>query len=194
MGMKVLFETGLTDVSTTDIEGIGTLRFDEFGNRYRWVYNASAFASRVGSPACYDATLYSGNNFLKHVLAAPADADILYLGGIFLSIIPTLNYGWIQTWGMYGSARVALATGGSADAGDLLKPSTLTATNGTAVARPYSFLNGVVIDGIPVSTVDFPSVLGELVMPHVITPAALATSSVNTTTVPQTFTVFIRGL
>lgn len=193
MGQKILFETALTDVKTTDVEGIGTVRFDEYGNRYRWVYNASAFASRVAAPACFDVTLYSGANFLKHVLAAPADADILYLAGVFLSVIPTLNYGWVQTWGL-GSALVALASGGSAAAGDVLKPSTLTATTGTSAARPYSFLNGVIVAGQPNSTTDFPSTLGELVMPHVITPAALATATGITGTVPQTFTVFIRGL
>ena len=70
---KVLFVTGLTDLATTDVEGKGTERTDNNGNTYRWVYNASTVATRVGQPVCYDASLYAAATFLQHILSNPAD-------------------------------------------------------------------------------------------------------------------------
>jgi len=191
---KTLFETDLTDTATTDVEGKGTIREDAYGEKYRWVYNASAFAARVGAPACFDATLYSGANFLKHVLAAPSDEDINFLAGVFMSAIPTLNYGWIKITGMYDTCRIAPASGGSFAINDTAIASTLTATTGTAAARPYSFINGVIAAGQPNSTTDFPSPLMDLIMPNAFTPVAIATATGITGTVPQTLPLFIRGL
>ena len=184
---KILFATELTDTEKTDVEGIGTEREDRYGNKFRWVYNASLFDARVGAPACYDATLYSGDNFRRHVLAAGADEDVNFLAGVFISAIPTINYGWIQTFGEYNSARIALASGGAAAISDTLLASTLTATAGTSAARPYSFLNGVVAT----STVN---TAANLYGAHVFTPVAIATATGITGTVPQTLPVFIRGL
>lgn len=139
---KLLWETALTETRSTDVEGIGSVREDRFGNKYRWVYNASTIDSVAGGPACYDLTLYSGVNFQKHVLANPADADIIFLAGIFISAIPTLEYGWILTHGKYATANVALASGGSAAANDLLIPSTLVGTTVTGTGKAFSFLAG----------------------------------------------------
>ena len=188
MAKKILFETALTDNETTDVEGIGSEREDREGNKYRWVYNASAFAARAGGPASYDATLYSGVNFRRHVLVQGAAEDISFFAGVFMSAIPTLNYGWIKTLGLCNTCRIALATGGSAAISDLMIPSTLTATTGTAAARPYSFINGALATataGIAVSV---------LTMPLAFTPVAIATATGITGTVPQTLPLFIRGL
>lgn len=184
---KILWETALTETRTTDVEGKGSIREDRFGEKYRWLYNASAFAARVGAPACFDATLYSGANFLKHVLAAPSDEDINFLAGVFVSAIPTLNYGWVKIFGMYDTARIALASGGAAAINDTMFPSTLTDTTGTSAARCYSFLNGVVAT----STVN--AAVG-LINPHAFTPVAIATATGITGTVPQTLPLFIKGL
>ena len=149
---KVLFQTGLTETRTTDVEGKGSVREDRFGNKYRRVYNLSAFDARVGAPACFDATLYNNTNFLKNVLSAPTAEDVNFLAGVYISAIPTLNYGWIMIMGMYGSSRVALASGGSFAINDTALASTLTDTTGTAAIRPYSFLNGVIASGPPNSS------------------------------------------
>lgn len=191
---KVLFQTGLTETRTTDVEGKGSVREDRFGNKYRWVYNLSTFDARVGAPACFDATLYNNTNFLKHVLSAPTAEDVNFLAGVYISAIPTLNYGWIMIMGMYNTCRVAPATGGSFAINDTALASTLTDTTGTAAIRPYSFINGVIAAGSPNSTTDFPSPLMDLIMPIAFTPVAIATASVNTTTVPQTLPLFVRGL
>ena len=53
-GIKRLFRTFLTDTSSEDVEGIGTLRF-EGNNVYKWVTysaEAGAVAAVVGN-ACY---------------------------------------------------------------------------------------------------------------------------------------------
>lgn len=139
---KVLFQTGLTETRTTDVEGKGTVREDRFGNKYRWVYNASAIAAVPGGPVCYDLSLHAGENFRKHVLVDFIDADILFLAGIAISAIPTVNYGWILTHGKYSTANVALASGESCAANDLLIPSTLVATAVTGVGKAFSFLQG----------------------------------------------------
>lgn len=191
MAKKILFETALTDTATTDVEGIGTEREDKYGNKYRWVYNASAVAARAGAPACYDVSLYSSDNFLKHVLAAPADEDISFFAGVFMSAIPTLNYGWIMTWGRYSTARVAVASGGAVGTGDQLVPSTLTDTTGTAAARPYAFINGA---DISVAATTAQDTVQKFICPHALGIEAIATATGITGTVPQSCKVFVRGL
>ena len=39
MAEKILFQTALTDLETTDVEGIGNLRKDALGKTYKWVKN-----------------------------------------------------------------------------------------------------------------------------------------------------------
>jgi len=48
MAQKVLFETALTDLRTTDVEGLGNLRFDEKGNVDKWVKNSGTTALSAG--------------------------------------------------------------------------------------------------------------------------------------------------
>ena len=186
---KVLFASGLTTTSSSDLEGKGTERTDERGNTYRWVYNASAVASRVGQPACYDASLYAAATFLQHVLADPADEDINFLAGVFISAIPTLNYGWIMTNGKYNTCRVAIASGGAIAIADKLVASTLVDTTGTAAARPYCFLAGLVA-----ADTGNAAAMSLFYAPGGIAMVAVATGSGVTGTLPQTTTLFIKGL
>lgn len=186
---KVLFVTGLTSVNSVDLEGKGTERTDALGNTYRWVYNASAVASRVGGPACYDATLYSAATFLQHVLVDSVDEDVNYFAGVFVSAIPTLNYGWIMTSGKYNTCRVAIASGGAIAITDFMIPSTLVTTTGTAVARPYAFLIGLVA----AETGD-DKAFSLFYAPGAIAMVAVATGSGIAGTIPQTTTLFIKGL
>lgn len=139
---KILWETALTETRSTDVEGVGSVREDRFGNMYRWIKNASAIASVAGGPACYDLSLYAGENFQKHVLVDTVDGDIIFLAGIFISAIPTVNFGWILSHGKYATVNVALASGGSCAANDLLIPSTLVDTAITGIGKAFSFLAG----------------------------------------------------
>jgi hypothetical protein len=190
MATKILFQTALTDTETSDIEGIGSVREDQLGNKYRWVYNASTTAARVGGPACYDATLYSSNNFLKHALCAVADEDINFFAGVWMSAVPTLNYGWIMTWGRYSSTRIAVASGGSIAVGDSVVPSTYTTTTGTAAARCYAFVQNAVA-----AYTGSVAAAQAWMIPNCINPVAVATATgISSSTVPQLCTMFIRGL
>ncbi len=186
---KVLFVTDLTSTSSSDLEGKGTERTDELGNTYRWVYNASTISSRVGGPACYDASLYAAATFLQHVRVDSADEDINYFAGVFVSIIATLNYGWILTSGKYNTCRVAIATSGAIAITDKMVASTLVDTTGTAAARPYSFIVGVVAAA---TTTD--GALSLYYAPGAIAMVAVATGSGITGTIPQTTTLYIKGL
>ena len=51
MAEKVLFQTALTGLELTDIEGVGILRTDEFGRIFRWVKNMSSTAL-IAAGAC----------------------------------------------------------------------------------------------------------------------------------------------
>jgi hypothetical protein len=145
--MKTLFFTALTETSTSDLEGIGTTRIDQYGNKYRWVYNCGAVASRAGGPACYDATLLAAATFLQHALPDAADADVNFLAGIWMAAVAAASYGWVMTNGIYGTAKMAGAETGttagspSAAVNDILVASTLTTVTGTNTSRAYAFLS-----------------------------------------------------
>ncbi len=190
MAQKVLFETALTETSDTDIEGIGTERVDQKGRRYRWVKNASAPTARVGAPACYDMGNGEANDFVDEVLSDSVDEDLNLFAGIFLSAIPNGEYGWIQVWGRYASARYAKGTTTTAAAvGDVLTPNTGTSTSATAEAKAMSF-----ILGSQVAAADSAQIVGMLVRPHVIALAAIAIDTDTASTTPSTEDVFIKGL
>ncbi len=190
--IKKLFETDLTDFGSVDIEGKGSMREDRFGNKYQWVYNASSIDARAGGPACYDESLVAGDTFLKHVLVDTADADIKYFAGIFISAIPTLQYGWIKVRGYYADARQAVATGGSSAVGDQLIPSTLVTTTGTGAARAFAFIVGLVATATSSGSTDAHSLFYD---PHVVAAEAIATGdSAATNTVPELDDVFVKGL
>ena len=80
---KLLFvTTAITEVSTKDLEGKGTLRWLD-GLLYQWVYNCGAVAARADSPACYDVSANGTSaDFIKECLPDCADADIAFFAGI----------------------------------------------------------------------------------------------------------------
>lgn len=191
-GRKTLFVTALTDTKTTDVEGIGTERFDQYGNKYIWVYNASAIAARAGGPACYDASLYSSENFRRHVLVDTADDDTNFFAGVFMSAIPTLNYGWILAEGRYAGIRIAQASASSMALGDLLIPSTLTATNATGVAKAFAFIAGYTLAAAWTGNTGA-GFLSGLMNQNVKLLAAVASAAASSTAA-QEGTVFVKGL
>jgi hypothetical protein len=157
---KIAYFTALTDVCAAlaagmlqpqsgygDVEGVGTTRVDQYGNRYRWVYNPALVASRAGAPACYLSANLAAATFMQQATCTPADADVNFLAGIWMAAVPTLGYGWIMTSGIYGTAKMACAETGTSSAAaavnDVLIASTLTTTSGTNVARAYAFLSDI---------------------------------------------------
>lgn len=153
---KIAFLTSLTETATTDVEGVGTMREDQFGNKYRWLYNAGAVAARAGYPACYDASNLAASDFLQKALPDPADADVNFFAGIWMAAVAAASYGWVLTNGVYTTAKMAGAETGttagspSAAVNDLLIPSTLTDTTGTNVSRAFAFLSQAAVIGAAV--------------------------------------------
>ena len=116
--MKTLFVTDLTDTSTTDKEGVGTLRWDG-ANCYRWVYNATESATVVGEVVCHDMDANPDSTLVESVYAA-ATADLGMLAGVCMSIIASESYGWIQVFGVCTSVIVAENTATITAIGDYL--------------------------------------------------------------------------
>jgi hypothetical protein len=121
---KVVFQTALTDISATDLEGAGNLRW--VGDKcYRWVLNGNATALTVGQLGFHKAGDAEGMNLEIYDLATAGAANAGLLAGIVQAASLTAEYyGWVQVLGPYASAAL-YAYGADADiaAGDLLKGS-----------------------------------------------------------------------
>ncbi len=91
---KTLFSTKITDVETTDVEGVGTLREDKYGNIYRWVKNGNATNSTMvaGGAACYE-------NPSRTSVVQPTTALLPAAAGIAQAAITGGQYGWILCQG-----------------------------------------------------------------------------------------------
>lgn len=135
MGKKILFETALTDIKDSDIEGIGSLREDDLGNVYRWVQNTCATAMAAGSCASYPATDGSASPALfKKRISATAAAELsadnfagICMAAIAASGASTSKYGWVQVKGVYSAASVlTLSSTISLSIGDKLIPASAT--------------------------------------------------------------------
>ncbi len=191
--MKQAYVTSLTEIGGSDLEGEGTIRIDQYGFRYRWVRNASDNTARVGAPACYD----EGNAaqtymFNRCVTEDEAAGDIKYLGGVWLAAIPGGDWGWILTWGVHNTVRVAPASAGAVVAGDLMVPNALTTTTGTNTSRPHCFISKL-IQGITIAT--GAGDLDSLRDPHLVAMDALTAGSDDpTATTASTISCFVKGL
>ncbi len=113
--IKTLFETKLTDTKSTDVEGVGTLRYESDGNIYRWVKNKGS-ALTAKAPCCYDVSDV-GSIALYQTALIPATADLMMAAGIAVTAIGASGavcYGWVLAEGYFQDARVLTpATGGN---------------------------------------------------------------------------------
>ena len=106
--LKQLFETKLTDTESTDIEGVGTLRYDEYGRVFRWVKNAESAAFTAKQPVCYDVSDV-GSIALFQTVMTPVAADIMVAAGCAVTAIGAsgaLCYGWVQCQGYFADAVI----------------------------------------------------------------------------------------
>lgn len=126
MAEKVLFQTNLTDLETTDLEGLGVLRKDEYGRVFRWVKNQSATALVAAGP-CLKPVTSVALGTLKKVytvdVGGEATASVKRPAGVALSAIAksgasTGDHGWIQVLGPkrvnFASSDTALTLSGVA--------------------------------------------------------------------------------
>ncbi len=193
--LKSIFETKVTEFKSTDVEGKGTLRW--YNNElYQWVYNCGAIDARADSPACYDASNGGEDYFFQKALPDPADADVQFFAGIWMSAVPTTYYGWIKVMGLAIDAKVAVASGGASAVGDQFVPTTNTTTTGTGAARAFALLPAIdVSDTITTATGYTPFTMQNVLAPHCIAlEAAITGGSPATDTAPLEYNMYVKGM
>jgi hypothetical protein len=183
---KIAFVTALTEQSTSDLEGVGTTRTDQYGKRYRWVKNSGDNAARAGAPAY----------FLHRIPVEDiASADLPYFAGVWLAAVAAASYGWIQTFGVSDDVRIAAASATSYAVGDILVDNCSTDTAGTGAAAPHAFTLAMLAAGIFGTSTGTAYTVAQVMQPHVVlaeTCASRATAAALTTA--QALQVFVRGL
>ena len=97
-GPKAVFETALTDTSTKDREGVGTLRWDG-ESCYRWVKNSTGSATVAGECVVHDMSARADTT-LFHEIDDGQTTDLGMMAGITLSVCASLSYCWIQVCGV----------------------------------------------------------------------------------------------
>lgn len=107
-GFKSIFRTLTTDTATTDVEGVGRLRWED-DKCYRWVQNTiTNFTPVAGDLVCH---AFLDGVDAKKKISKPATATLGFLGGVACATISASTgtnpamYGWIQVWGP-GSVNV----------------------------------------------------------------------------------------
>ena len=112
-GMKKIFVTKLADVKTTDVEGLGTIRFE--GNKiYKWVTyseEAAAVDGVAGEVAYYVTIDGHKNNDVTSDLSASGEIG----AGVLQAIMSDNEFGWIQIKGP-ALLTIALTAGVDDDA------------------------------------------------------------------------------
>ena len=115
MAKKILFETELTEVTPTDIESVGVLRYEVSGNVYRWVKVTATTALTAKQPVCYEVALVGSSAIFESVLT-PATVDLMMAAGLAVTAIGASGanmYGWVLAQGRMDAVPV-LATSGTA--------------------------------------------------------------------------------
>jgi len=155
--LKSIFETALTDYSSTDKEIAGVIRVDDNGKIYRWIKNLNAStAFVVGQPVCYDADVAVATRFQGVLACAAADQEMV--AGCAMSAIPAGYYGWIQCKGVMANASVTGGTSVAIAIGDVLKVvsgglTLVMSVTGNDIGRndPFVALEAVATASAPVS-------------------------------------------
>jgi hypothetical protein len=142
---KQLFVTSLTETSTMDLEGVGTIRTDQGGRAYKWVQNKHTAALTVGQAAFHS---FANGAAFDNLVYDGATADLGAMAGIVMAAsLAVDSYGWVQALGYNASVAViayqaatALAAGGWLIGTDSLA----TLTKGVAMGTAPSYKRGVI--------------------------------------------------
>lgn len=122
-GQKKIFLTKLTDISSSDKEGVGTLRWE--GNKcYKYVQydtGAGSVAAVAGQVAYY----YLASGYNDNKVTSDLSDSVEIGAGVLQAVLTDGDYGWIQ---IKGPATLTIALTAGAD-GDPLTPT--GATDGT---------------------------------------------------------------
>ena len=125
-GIKKVFQTGLTDTESTDVEGIGVIRFE--GSRvFKWCkYNKG-----TGSVAAVanETVVYHGDDAVVLDSACEVTMDLTdgndICAGMLMAVIADGEFGWVQIKGI-AILNSALTAGTDGD-----QLTTVGATDGT---------------------------------------------------------------
>lgn len=127
LGTKQVFLTRLTDTSSTDKEGVGTLRRE--GNKvYKYVKydaGAGAVAAVAGNICYYTKDDVASKGYENHVVTSDLSDSYNLGAGVLQAAIPDTYFGWIQ---IRGYALIAPALTAGADGNAL---TAVGATDGT---------------------------------------------------------------
>jgi len=145
-GIKKVFVTKLTDVLSTDKEGVGSVRI-EGGNTYKWCHIkhvTATVAGAAGSLVGYFAGTGYGNN---QVCVDLSDADTIPVcaGALLATVAGVINtdyYCWVQTKGPV--TLDTAVTSGAAGKSFFLTSTDKTATVG---ANAYDQKAGISLNG-----------------------------------------------
>jgi hypothetical protein len=119
---KMIFVTqSVTQTSTTDLEGVGSLRW--IGDKcYRWVKNNSGGALAIGELVCHDEALSDPADIFESV-KDPTTARLMLLAGIVVAdSVADGSYCWVQVLGYCESVILTNATNVTVTAGAFIKP------------------------------------------------------------------------
>lgn len=108
-GFKTIFRTQITDVASTDLEGVGRLRWED-DKCYRWIQNTiTNYTPAIADLVCH--TFTDGALALTEI-SKPATATLGLLAGIVMGPLAAntgtlpLCYGWIQVYGPNSQVNV----------------------------------------------------------------------------------------
>lgn len=117
-GIKKVFITALTETSTSDLEGVGVLRFE--GNKvYKWVQyvaGAGAVAAVAGNVAYYYAPGgdFAAEGYTLGKVTSDLSDSAEVGAGVLQAVIAANSYGWIQIKGP-ATLTTALTAGADGD-------------------------------------------------------------------------------
>ncbi len=148
--IKLLWETALTDVAATDIEGVGRLRYGNGGQIYRWVKNRSTTTAIVAKQVvCYNEGNVGASALYESVNEPETENLMLNAGMAVTAIVASasdaLCFGWICVQGYFQDALVGGAT--AVAIGDSLKGANdsnnlaLSVATGSAPAYSSHFIS-----------------------------------------------------
>lgn len=96
-GLKTSFLTTITETSATDLEGVGTVRF-QAGKVYMWVKFDNG-TGNLAAIANYGAEWYGQLGWSTRTVTRDSTDGQYVTAGIFTSVIADGEYGWIQIRG-----------------------------------------------------------------------------------------------
>jgi len=116
---RQVFSTALTDIKSTDVEGVGTIRCVGTA-KYMWVRNGEASTALTVGQACCWETGATGD----YDVIIPATGYLhRYAGRVMSTSLTAACYGWIQVEGIRASSLCyGTATNDPIAAGTNLKP------------------------------------------------------------------------